>query len=237
MISVTFALPQESSGLRRELRGLQHAGKTKAGPVLTGSLNGHPIVLCHIGMGRNSAMDAGKQLIDQFHPTLVICSGFAGGLSDELQVGDVVFDAQKTLYPAPRTAQIRSFAGKIAASDQALETPLDKAALHRETGALAVDMESAAIAEVCVQAGIPMIGLRAISDSARDSLPVPMDCWFDLERQRPRALRLLLYLAQNPNQILPFTRFLRGLPPARTALTRALLTFIADVSRSQGLAP
>ncbi len=211
---------------------MKRTGETKAGPLLTGSMEGIPIVLCHLGMGPRSAAETGKQIVEQFHPSLLICSGYAGGLSNELQIGDVVFDARGTPFTAPQITPLRSVAGRIVASDSAAETPEAKLAMHRETGALAVDMESAAIAEICTRAGIPMVSLRAISDSAQDALPVPMEHWFDLDRQRPRALGLLRYLAGNPKQIGPFIRFLRGLPKARAALTRALLVFIAEVSRS-----
>jgi adenosylhomocysteine nucleosidase len=102
----------------------------------------------------------------------------------------------------------------------------EKAALFRETGALAVDMETAAIAAACQRAGVPLLAMRAISDTADTPLPAPLAEWFDLARQRPRPRRLLAYLCRRPSAIGPFVRFLRGLPTARRALTAAMLVAV-----------
>ncbi len=47
----------------------------------------------------------------------------------------------------------------------------DKQRLHHETGALALDMESAAAARAAHAAGVPALVLRAICDPARRNLP------------------------------------------------------------------
>ncbi len=46
-----------------------------------------------------------------------------------------------------------------------------KAVLHRQTGALCVDMESHIAAEVAVAHGLPFAALRFISDDASRALP------------------------------------------------------------------
>jgi adenosylhomocysteine nucleosidase len=105
---------------------------------------------------------------------------------------------------------------------------VEKAVLAQSTGALGVDMETATVAAACEKTGVPLLSVRAISDSALEPLPVPFAHWFDLEAQRPRVFALLKYLATHPTQIAPFSRFVRGLTPARQAFTRFLTTFIAN---------
>ncbi|MFZ0499503.1 MAG: hypothetical protein WAM52_10235, partial [Steroidobacteraceae bacterium] len=61
--------------------------------------------------------------------------------------------------------------GKLLTSDRPVATPEAKAAAWRESRAAAVDMESAAIAQVARQAGLPFIALRVIVDTASDQLP------------------------------------------------------------------
>ena len=50
-------------------------------------------------------------------------------------------------------------------------TPQQKQALFARTGAVAVDMESAAIAEVAASRGLPFVAVRAVLDPAARSLP------------------------------------------------------------------
>lgn len=56
-------------------------------------------------------------------------------------------------------------------ADKVLTTPEDKAALAARTGAGAVDMESAAIAEVAAAAGRPFVAVRVIADGHLERLP------------------------------------------------------------------
>jgi adenosylhomocysteine nucleosidase len=166
-------------------------------------------------------------MLSAHRPTLIICAGYGGGLDPRLRVGDVVIDSRGQAVAAAAEACCAAlpgqvFFGAIASQPHALETPAAKAALAHETGALAVDMETAAVARAAAEHGIPLIAVRAISDTAHDPLPVPMAHWFDLQRQRPRPLALLGYLARHWGRIAPFVRFVRGLPKARRALTEAV---------------
>jgi adenosylhomocysteine nucleosidase len=226
MIAVTFALPQESKDLRRELQEVRIVGKGQAGDVFTGLLRGAPIVLVHTGVGPRAALSATRNLLERFQPKLLISSGFAGGLSDELEVGDVVFDPRATQLAMARAARL--FVGRIATSARALESPANKAAFRKETGAVAVDMESSAIAEACGGTATPFVCMRGVSDAAADPLPVPMAHWFDLDGQRPRPLGLLRFLAAHPGRIIRFARFLSGLPKARKAMTAAIVAFVEN---------
>lgn len=59
----------------------------------------------------------------------------------------------------------------LAESRQIVTTSKGKSHLYKSTGCLAVDMESAAIAEVSDHAKIPFLAIRSIADSAQMSLP------------------------------------------------------------------
>jgi adenosylhomocysteine nucleosidase len=104
-----------------------------------------------------------------------------------------------------------------------VEAAADKTRLARETGAIAVDLETAVLAAFCEESSLPFLALRAISDRVAQSLPVPTGVWFDVERQRSKPGGLLVYLIRNPRQIIPFLRFLNGLRPARRNLGKLLL--------------
>jgi adenosylhomocysteine nucleosidase len=207
MIAVTFALPEESRDFLRAARDRRD------------------VTVLHTGMGLEAAARATEALLAGLRPDWVLSGGFAGGLDPRLRLGDVLV-AENFSSPAllPRCTSPR---GPLVSRARPAELVAEKAALLRETGALAVDMETQAIAAACQRASVPLLAIRAISDTAHDPLPAPLAEWFDLARQRPRPRRLLAYLARRPSAIRPFVRFVRGLPIARRALTTAMLGAIA----------
>jgi len=171
-------------------------------------------------------------------PRLLICAGFAGGLDPRLAIGDLVVAENLTTPDILARARAgapdlpRCSFGSIISRAIPVESVADKAALFRETGALAVDMESEAVAAACRAAAVPLLVIRTISDPAGAPLPVPLADWFDLPGQRPRVLGLLKYLALHPAYIGPFTHFVRGLAPARRALAEFLIGFLERESSS-----
>jgi adenosylhomocysteine nucleosidase len=104
------------------------------------------------GVGREAARVAAGRLIDDVRPELVIAAGFCGALAPELRVGDVV--------TSPRIVTV----------DRIVATPTEKARLHAESGAHAVDMESAAAEAVCRERSVPFLAVRAVSDTAAAAL-------------------------------------------------------------------
>ena len=250
MIVVTFALPQESQDFRKAL--LNPKGFTGRMPVplhqgsrpsparedggligcLSNARESADIRVLHTGVGLAAAEHAMGKLLVVERPHVVISSGFAGALDPKLRVADLVV---ATNFSSPELAGVcREIGvspsllhfGGISSQTAAIESVSEKAALGRTSGALAVDMETSAIAATCQATGVPFLSVRAISDSAHERLPVPFDVWFDLKKQRPRALNLVCHLAAHPGTIGPFIRFVRGLTPARLALTGFLIDLL-----------
>ena len=61
----------------------------------------------------------------------------------------------------------------------ALGSPAAKAAASTALGAVAVDMESAAIAAVAARARVPFVALRVVVDASGDTLPAGAEKWID----------------------------------------------------------
>ena len=218
MTVVTFALPQESRDFRAALR------------ARGGRFGAEEIRVVHLGIGPAAAGEAMRRLLAEVKPRMLVCAGFAGGLEPRLRVGDLVlgenFTSPEMLACVPGGAAV----GALVTRSAPIETIEAKAALARESGALAVDMETAVVAEACRVAGVPLLAVRAISDAADTALPMPFEEWFDLASQGPRRWRLLKYLACHPGQIRLFAQFVRGLAPARRALTDFLVRFLEQSS-------
>jgi len=228
MTVVTFALPQESGDFRQMLRA---AG---------GRLGGEEIRVAHLGVGPVAAAANVRRLLMAGRPRTLVCAGFAGGLDVRVRTGDLVVANNFSTPELRSRAQALTgekpprFFGSLVSCDAPVESAAAKAALARETGALAVDMETASVAEACRAAGVPLLAVRAISDGATTPLPVPFAEWFDVRRQCPRRWGLLKYLALHPERVSPFVHFVRGLAPARGALADFLTRFLKQPSEEAG---
>jgi nucleoside phosphorylase len=226
MIAVVFSLPEESQGFRRQLTRFLWSQFPGEG---VGWLGATPVLVAHVGVGASGAAQRGHVWLSRYPLRGLICAGFAGGLDPRLDVGALVVAAnfgdpawRDRLGDALR-GQEAVFWGALTTQSAVVEEAAEKARLAAETGALAVDLETAVLAAFCRDAALPFLALRVVSDCVAESLPVPMGVWFDPERQRPRPGPLLAYLMRNPRQIPPFLRFARGLAPARRKLGGLLL--------------
>ena len=162
----------------------------------TGALAGHDIVACKCGIGKVNAAVGALTLIENFHPMMIVNTGVAGGTgatADPARVLDVVLASEIAYHdvwwgpgtvpgeaagcPArfvcPLPAEIRSQLnvkeGLLASGDIFVDNPDD---LHRILAlypdAKAVDMESAAIAQVCYIKNVPFVCIRVVSDTPGD---------------------------------------------------------------------
>jgi nucleoside phosphorylase len=95
--------------------------------------------------------------------------------------------------------------------------------IARVTGAAAVDMETEFIARACAEHGVPLLSLRAISDTPRQCFPAPAHVLFNIERQRTSVMRLVLHLFKHPTRLRGLIRFASQITRARETLTKALV--------------
>ena len=207
-VLVAFARPEESRAFRRRFEGFRRG----SGVVFARGKIGHTEVgVVHIGIGPAAAERTFRAVFEEGAWRLAVVAGFAGALSPKLSLGDIVLE------------EISSHSSRrIISADLPVETTAAKRALHAQTGAQAVDMETDAVARVCAEKSVPVLAVRVISDAAETDLPVPFSEWFHLEKQRPRPVRLLAYLARNPGRIPAFARFVRTIPKLSDALALAV---------------
>jgi hopanoid-associated phosphorylase len=124
-----------------------------------------------------------KTALARYKVVGIISVGLGGALSPDLKVGDWVaaerlIDGATTWETdAAWTAAIAlalgptARLGAIVGSDTMVANAEAKAALHKSTGALAVDMESHVAARVASAHGLPFAALRVMSDAADRTLP------------------------------------------------------------------
>jgi adenosylhomocysteine nucleosidase len=76
-----------------------------------------------------------------------------------------------TIRAALGDAGIPAESGAVLTVDTPLRTPASKHAAHRRTGAVAVDMEAAGVAQAAEELKIPWLALKAVVDGVEDPLP------------------------------------------------------------------
>lgn len=140
-----------------------------------------PIVYC-AGADAARAHDGAQTLIDRGAAALM-SFGLAGGLAPALAPGDLlcateVLDQAGGRWTAADDWRHRmapllgpDAEGPLLSGAEPVVSAERKAALHADTGALAVDMESAGVAAVAAAAGLPFLALRVIADPAGRQLP------------------------------------------------------------------
>ncbi len=116
----------------------------------------------------------------------VVSFGIAGGLDPSLHPGDVVVAsaviAESGAWKVPvgvvsamvdrvRASGINVTCGSLVGVDEPILLPTAKAAVHRETEAIAVDMESHIGAAYAAANDLPFAAVRVISDPAMRALP------------------------------------------------------------------
>jgi adenosylhomocysteine nucleosidase len=138
------------------------------------------------GAGRNKAERATHALLDAHHPDWVLSIGYAGALTEQLEIGDVIVANRIVPADAPAPADKAGvkidikmpadearglYVGRIATAGHIVQTVAEKRRIAEQTGAIAVDMESLAVAETCRERKVRFIAVRAISDDCRSDLP------------------------------------------------------------------
>ena len=136
------------------------------------------------GMGGQRAAAAARRLVEA-GATALASVGTAGALDPGLESGAIVLPREVVTLEGGSVAtdprwrealaaalpRARLSGGRLLSTGVPIGLRLDKAIARRETDCVAVDMESAAIAGVAAETGLPCIALRVIVDTAADDLP------------------------------------------------------------------
>jgi len=143
----------------------------------------------------------------------LVSFGIAGGLAPHLRPGDVILSAEvvgedrrwrpSELFQSQISdlaRRIGAIEGSVLGARMILSTEGDKAQAWRDTGALAVDLESAIVARAAEDAGIPFLVLRSIADPAGRELPSA--ALISLAQDgTPAVIRVICEVLRRPGQL------------------------------------
>lgn len=219
VIGIMGALHEELAGMLEAMpdeRRQQVAGRT----FWCGRWQGQEVVAVLSRVGKVAAATTATALIERFGVNQIVFTGVAGGIGQEVRVGDVVvangfvqhdMDASplfarhevplygRTVFETDvalssqlahaardvladvgqhvQAQSVEGFAlqraqchqGLVATGDRFVSSSAECRALQQALPqALAVEMEGAAVAQVCFDYGVPFAALRTISDRADD---------------------------------------------------------------------
>ena len=177
-----------------------------------GQVNGHEVIAMQCGIGKVNAAVGTLTLIENFHPALVVNTGVAGGTGNasilDVVIGERIayhdcwcgpgtewgaaagcppfFRSAPELVGLPLfNADGRVKKGVIASGDIFVSKKEEvEHVLSLYPDALAVDMESASIAQVCYLKSVPVFIMRVISDTpgGADNISQYENLWNDAPR-------------------------------------------------------
>lgn len=147
----------------------------------------------------------------------IILAGLAGALDPALNIGDVIIDfADGGQWP-----NLPYRKGAIHGSDHLVATAAEKSRLFEQTGAAVVDMESVIVRQRAAALGAAVLSIRAISDTADESLPPDLEDWVDpMGRARPASV--VAGVARRPWEIGRVVRLARDCRCACRAMALAV---------------
>ena len=175
---------------------------SKVGRLPTAQLSQPKVTVALGGTGKAQFAVHAQHLLDTDGDwKLVICAGGAGGLVDEVIIGDVVvatttvehdytnkfsqrplprFESDQDAISAlrgtlPLPQPFRVHFGPVASGDEDVIEAERRRFLHQSTGALAVAWEGAGGARACAFSNVPFVEIRGVTDTANHDAPADYD--------------------------------------------------------------
>jgi len=213
-VAIVFALREELKPFLKECR-IESQTIKKPATLTRAHFRGVPLWLCQTGVGMANAHEGVEFLLHHAKPALIVSAGCAGATHPELSPGDLLL-ASEILSETPTD----SFKPDPK-SRASLETLIREEQLpHRigplltvwkvagkamkeeigRKGALALDMETAAVAAIAGKSQIPFVSLRAIFDPMDEEIP----CSEPFDEEHPVG-----FLIKNPKMILKIPQYAR----------------------------
>jgi nucleoside phosphorylase len=239
-IGLIAAMAQESDALLRQTNG-SVAVRMGAFWGKSFEIDGQTCVLITSGMGSRRASEAARTMIEMISPSWLVSFGIAGAVEAELGIGDVVAAEavcrleQGTctplvpLEPWPVSsfeAARRALAGRGAHLfvGTAVTTGGSQVTEGQLTDLLhpILEMETAGIAQIAGEMGIPLLSIRAISDGPCAPLPINLGEIMD-EDANLRPGRMIMAVIRHPGIVLQARGMMRN---SRLASENAALALI-----------
>lgn len=202
-IGIIFAMNEELNALKKYLT-INKTNKIYDLEFIEGTINDISCVLVECGIGKVNAARCTQVLIDNYKLDYVLNIGVAGGVDTSLKIGDIVvgerlvqhdfditafdhekgyipnigdkfIDASKELIELSKKSNNLVKYGVIASGDIFCTEVKMSNKINNKFNALCVEMEGAAVAQVCFLCNVPFLIIRSISDVPNNDNQITFD--------------------------------------------------------------
>jgi len=227
LTGIVAAMEEEAVDLRARIVGARSASSRSA-RITLGRLGGARVALAVTGDGERNARRGLAELLAAAPMSRIIVAGVAGALSPTLEagalvaVGRAINESDGSVYAADpalldaATKACGGHRGVAVTATRIADTVAEKQrllalAVAAETGVAdhdpsriwaVVDLESAAFAAAATRTGLPWVAVRAVSDTAADSVPALLNRSRD-DGGAVRRASVLRGLLTNPTALRP----------------------------------
>jgi 5'-methylthioadenosine/S-adenosylhomocysteine nucleosidase len=246
MLALLGALKEEIVDLRKDM-ALEEAFTWQGCHIYHGEYRNKAVLLVQTGIGKERAEAATRFILEHYPVTALVSLGFAGALTEELKVGDIILcstlccaNGLSKGNPCSSDARLVSLSlqalgdaaiglcqGRSATVAQLVSSPEAKLALAKAFHADIVDMESYWIGKIASASQVPFLAVRAISDTVQDSL-LPFDQIMDFDGKW-RWQRATIYFLSRPQNLPKLFTLYRNARRARKSLTAFIEYLIAEL--------
>ncbi len=216
-----------------------------------GDLNGLPLALVQGGVGRKNAVKAANCLLKSIKIDVLISAGVAGGIRHGLNVGDLVvaesvghsnqcdFDVEELQLESDyvcnkevlqlarqlsKSMESKFHFGSLLTVDKVISNASTKKRIGEQNSFLAVEMESAAVAEIAYKEGVKFAAIRSISDDIDDDLHLDYDSIMS-DEGKAKVASIALEVLKNPQKL----SLLRRLNKQTKTAAKSLALFMSEL--------
>lgn len=202
-IGIITATEEEITAIKKYITGSK-VNKIFDLNFINGMIGKNEVIVCESGVGKVNASRTTQLLIDNYDVDCVMNIGCAGALKEQLNIGDIVigkylvqhdFDITKFNHDKGYIPNVgikiesdknllgmflnnidsNVFVGTIATGDIFCTDKNMSLKIHNKFNADCVEMEGAAIAQVCYLCNIPFIIIRSVSDVVNGTNTIDYD--------------------------------------------------------------
>ena len=241
-IAIIAAMENEIGFLRRLITPASRTRERYA----TGTIGSKTIMLLRTGVGPQKTIQRLHETEWVHTPQCVLSIGCAGALSPQLEPGDTVIpekivnhtDAGRFLLPSSDLIEIAkkccksldlSFhSGTAVSTPKVAATIEEKRSLAAKYGAIAVDMESAQVAEWAAKVNVPMLAIRTIADALGDNIPPETGAIVDA-KGKLRLGKTFSLIVSRPAFFLEILRLKRNLDFSLNSLAKIMTALLREI--------
>jgi len=176
---IAAAEPMEFRGLVARASMSRHAALPGTGWARSARLGKHDLLLVANGAGARHVAAAIDASLPAFRADALVSTGFCGAVVAELEPAGIVVATEvagrEVRYPAaPLEAAASHLRGVVHTVDHVVQTVEEKR-FWRSAGAVAVEMEAAAVAGRAQAHGLPFYCIKAVSDLAEETMAIDLN--------------------------------------------------------------